>query len=534
MIFRGTVSYLLALLVAIPMLGMGQNVITQHSPLLETFLMEDAMRNGRAGVHTGVRPSILPQTDMDKRNEVLQSFVFRDSSALHNFSNGHFLDYKKKWFGVELDPIFHSIARYGTASGFSTELVGGLRGDVFLGKNFVGHFSIRGGAFKPVQHVADFMDANHVDPGQGDFNRVGQLNTFFDPSGYLSYSPSKHFNVQAGYDKIFIGNGYRSLFLSDNSNQYAFLKLDTRVWRLRYVNIWANMKDIRPGAFRNKLATFHYLSLNIAKRVNIGLFESIVWQGADSSGPRGFEMNYINPIIFYRPIEFSVNSPDNAVLGFDFRYRIGKNNHLYGQLVLDEFLSTEAFKGLTAGKDTTVQKGFWGNKQGFQVGIKGWNLFWIKNLYYQSEFNWVRPFTYTHVTVEQNYGHYNQPLAHPMGANFMESMNILRYRRGNWLLEAKFIYANYGLDTNAVSYGSNIYRSYLQRQGEYGHHMIQGLDTKLYSWQFRAEYVLNAAWDLRLTGGFTSRVEQSAIHRKEELYFFFGISSDLTRPFDDF
>lgn len=300
------------------------------------------------------------------------------------------------------------------------------------------------------------------------------------------------------------------------------------------MNIWANFKDIRPGAFRNKLGTFHYLSLNIAKRFNIGVFESIIWQGADSTGVRGFELNYMNPIIFYRPVEFSLNSPDNVVLGLDFRYRIGKNNHLYGQLILDELVLGEAFKSLTARGDTTVQTGFWGNKQAFQVGIKGWNLFWLKNLYYQFEFNWVRPFTYTHVTIEQNYGHYNQPLAHPKGANFLESVNVLRYRKNNWLFEGKFIYANYGLDTNNVSYGGDIYRSYLQRDREYGHGMAQGLNTNLYLWQFRVEYVLNAFWDFRILGGFTSRVEQSTRFRNEELYFFFGISSDLTRPFDDF
>ncbi|MDP6908689.1 MAG: gliding motility protein RemB, partial [Flavobacteriales bacterium] len=356
--------------------------------------------------------------------------------------------------------------------------------------------------------------------------------SFFDPSGYLSYSPSEHFNVQAGYDKLFFGNGYRSLLLSDNSNRYAFLKLDTRVWRIRYINVFANFKDIRPGAYRNKLGTFHYLSLNIAKRFNVGFFEAITWQSADSTGVRGFELNYINPIIFYRPIEFSVNSPDNVLMGFEFRYRIGKNNHLYGQLVLDEFLLGEVFASLK--KDTNVQTGFWGNKQGFQVGIKGWNLLWIKDLYYQFEFNWVRPFTYTHVTIEQNYGHYNQPLAHPRGANFMESVNVLRYRKKNWLMEAKFIYSNFGLDTNSVSYGGDIYKSYLLRDGEYDHEMIQGLDTKAYLWQVKVEYVLNAFWDLRLMGGFTSRVEQSNLHRNEELYFFFGLSSDITRPFDDF
>lgn len=509
-----------------------QRLTTEHSPILETFLQAEPMGSGAYNGHYNIRPVVLSQKFQEARNRALESFVAGDSSSLRRFSDGHFIDYKKKWFGIEIDPIYHNVARYGTASGFTSELIGGLRGDVLIGKNFVAHFSVRGGAFKPVEHVRQFMDVNNVNPGQGDFNRHPYFRSFFDPSGYLSYSPSKHFNVQVGHDKMFIGNGYRTLFLSDNAEQYSFLKLDTRVWRLRYVNIWANFKDIRPGAVRNKLGTFHYLSLNIAKRFNIGLFESIIWQAADSTGARGFELNYMNPIIFYRPVEFSNNSADNVVLGFDFRYRIGKNNHLYGQLVLDEFLLGEAFSSLKS--DTNVQTGFWGNKQGFQVGIKGWNLLWIKDLYYQFEFNWVRPFTYTHVTIEQNYGHYNQSLAHPMGANFMESVNVLRYRKKNWLIEGKFIWANYGLDTNNVSYGGNIFKSYLLRDGEYNHEMIQGLDTKLYLWQFKAEYVLNAAWDMRLMAGFSTRVEESAIHRKEELYFFFGISSDITRPFDDF
>lgn len=534
MIFRGVQIMVLVIgLMWLPMNSFAQRLVVGHSPLLETFLQEEPMGSGMYDMHLNVRPLVFRGKFLDARNEVLNSFVRSERSSLHQFSSGHFFDYKKKWFGIEIDPIFHTVARYGTKSGFTSELIGGVRGNVFLGKNFVGHFSLRGGAFSPVQHVGEFMEKRNVNPGQGETFGDGNFKRFFDPSGFLSYSPSIHFNVQAGYDKLFIGNGHRSLFLSDNADQYAFVKLDTRIWRLRYINIWSSFKDPRPGAYQ-KLGTFHYLSLNIAKRFNIGLFESIIWQGGDSTGVRGFELNYLNPIIFYRPVEFSVNSPDNVLLGFDFRYRIGKNNHLYGQIILDEFLSNEVFKNITARNDTNVQKGFWGNKQGFQVGIKGWNLFWIKNLYYQFEFNWVRPFTYTHVTIEQNYGHNNQSLAHPRGANFMESVNVLRYRKDNWLIEGKFTYANYGLDTNATSYGGDIYQSYLLRDGEYNQEMIQGLDTKLFTWQLRAEYVLNATWDLRLVGGLTTRVEQSALHRNEELYFFFGISSDLTRPFDDF
>lgn len=529
MIFRRVVFIAFLL----PSMAIGQRLIVPHSPLLETYLQEEPMRSGLPNFHGNIQPLVLSNSLQELRIEKLRTFVPADTANLFRFGQGNFFDYKKKWFGLEVNPIIHTVARYGTTSGFTSELIGGVRGNVLLGKNFVGHFSIRGGAFKPVAHVDQYMNQHGVNPGQGQFNRHPYWRSFFDPSGYLSYSPSEKFNVQAGYDKVIFGNGYRSLFLSDNADQYYFLKLDTRVWRLRYVNMWAKLRDPRPGSY-GKMASFHYLSLNIAKRFTFGMFESIVWQGGDSTGVRGFELNYINPIIFYRPVEFSNNSADNVLLGFDFRYRIGKNNHLYGQLILDEFLSSEVFSSFRAKGDSTVQTGWWANKQGFQVGIKGWNLFWIKNLYYQFEFNWVRPFTYTHLTIEQNFGHNNQPLAHPYGANFLESVNVLRWRKNNWLFEGKFIYANYGLDTNNISYGGDIYKSYLLRDGEYGHKMIDGLNTKLYLWQFRAEYILNAMWDLRLMAGFTSRVQESAIHRDEELYFFFGISSDLTRPFDDF
>jgi len=510
-----------------------QQIAEPRSPLLQCFLEEEINGSGLRAVHPAIRPLVQHAQFDQADQEFLSGFIQPKDSKLHQFSQGHFLEVKKKWFGMQLNPIFQTMVGGGSSSGLITDMVGGLRGDLFITPKLIAHFSFRGGAFKAPAHVEEFMNTWGVKPGYGDFQRANGLSTFFDPRGYLSFSPSEHFNVQAGHDKLFIGNGYRSLLLSDNAPPYSFLKLDTRFWKIRYVNIFANFKDIRPGAAsRDKLGTFHYLSVNLGKRFSVGLFESITWQAVDSSGARGFEPNYINPIIFYRPVEFSLNSPDNVLLGLDLRIRIGKNHHLYGQLVLDEFSASEVFAKLSS--DTSKPTGWWANKQGFQVGLKGWSPFGLKNLYYQTEFNWVRPFTYTHVTVEQNHGHYNQALAHPRGANFMESVNILRFRKNNWLLEAKFIYSRFGLDTNAVSYGGNIFRSYLDRAGEYDHEMYQGLETELFLWQVRAEYVLNAFWDMRVIAGFNTRLETSALHRKEDIYVFFGISTDLSRPFDDF
>ena len=104
-----------------------------------------------------------------------------------------------------------------------------------------------------------------------------------------------------------------------------------------------------------------------------------------------------------RPIEFSLNSPDNVLVGVNAKYSFN-SSYTYGQLVLDEFSLT----------DLRANKGFWANKIGYQLGYKVFDPFNMNRLTLQTEFNYVRPYTYAHHNPQQNYAHYNQPLAHPL------------------------------------------------------------------------------------------------------------------------
>ncbi len=63
-----------------------------------------------------------------------------------------------------------------------------------------------------------------------------------------------------------------------------------------------------------------------------------------------------------------------------------------------------------------------------RVGAKYIDAFGIKNLDLQLEHNRVRPFTYSHFDSVANYTHYNQPMAHPLMANFKEVVAIARYQ----------------------------------------------------------------------------------------------------------
>ena len=55
---------------------------------------------------------------------------------------------------------------------------------------------------------------------------------YFNASGYIDISALKdHVNITFGNGKNFIGDGIRSLFLSDNSANSNYLKINTRIWK---------------------------------------------------------------------------------------------------------------------------------------------------------------------------------------------------------------------------------------------------------------------------------------------------------------
>src|SRR5690606_35515279 len=134
----------------------------------------------------------------------------------------------------------------------------------------------------------------------------------------------------------------------------------------------------------------HYLSWNVSKRFNLGFFESVVWSKSDN---RDFDINYLNPIIFYRAIEFETGqSAGNALIGLSGKYKWNDSVNLYGQFILDEF----SINDIKAGEKS------WKNKFGYQLGVKYFNAFKVENLLLQAEYNRVRPYTYSYNTITLN------------------------------------------------------------------------------------------------------------------------------------
>lgn len=299
---------------------------------------------------------------------------------------------------------------------------------------------------------------------------------FLTARGYISFDIiKKYVSLQFGYDKNAYGVGYRSLQLSDFANNYTFLKLNTKIWKFNYSNLYTQMFSESSGTNRlypKKYIMFHHLSLNLTDNLNVGFFESIAYGRDDLYRDDTFELAYLNPIIFYRSLEQNMGSQDNSIAGIDFKWNFLKQFQLYGQLVIDELVVSEVRAG----------NGWWANKQAWQLGFKYIDVLNIPNLDLQVELNTVRPFTYTHFDKPRlsNYTHFSQPLAHPLGANFREILAILRYQPIPKLsLTAKVFSTKMGRDWDGKNWGSNILLDNTTKELEYGNRVGQGVATNL-------------------------------------------------------
>lgn len=314
------------------------------------------------------------------------------------------------------------------------------------------------------------MEYNGLVPHEGFFKRYkdGNAVDFLQARGYITFKATKHINFQFGHDRMFVGSGYRSLVFSDFSPPFLFLKGNAKIWKFNYLfQVGQMTADVRgKNGFPQKYNAFHHLSINLGKKVNVGIFESVVFSPDDSTGTDHFRFDYLNPIIFYRAVEQQNGSTDNVLLGIDFKWHVVSNLSLYGQFMLDEMVIA----------NVRARNGWWANKYGIQGGAKYVDAFGITNLDLQGEINLVRPFTYSHFTNYGSYSHYRQPLAHSLGANFKEVVGIVRYQpfpRVN--VVGKAFIADIGRDsTNTVNWGGDILKNNQTREMDFGNSFGQG------------------------------------------------------------
>lgn len=496
--------------------------------------------------HTSLKPFFADDSLLKHRYDSLLNYgadTKQHSWGYRKLFNEHLIDIKSPGSNLYADflpdlnvgrDLSNSKTTYLTTYGFQ---VGGTVSNKF-------YFNVSGYLNQAVfpSFISSYINQVGAIPGQAIDHNTGNVYDWSYLTAVASYTPVKYLNITAGRDKTFIGDGYRSLLLSDYAKPYPFFKLTATLGNVKYMAMWANFDDPMDANLNNytynrsKWGVFHYLDWNVSNRLSLGFFDSIIWASKDDNGlPRGFDVSYINPIIFLRTQEASDGSPDNALLGFTGKYKLTDGITAYGQFALDEFEASNFFSSNGSSR----------NKYAWQLGFRGGDLFGVKNLNYLVESNNAKPYTYSERSVSQNYSGGSEPLAHPWGANFREVVGLLNYSYKRFDFSGEVDFGRYGLDVNGLNYGKDIFKNYNIPAGvaimensqglseSFGNFTGQGLSTTLYYLEGKVAYVLNPKYNLRIEFSALYRDEKSSAFNYNAGIFTIGLKSSFRQVYND-
>ncbi len=366
-------------------------------------------------------------------------------------------------------------------------------------------------------------------PGQAFFknfeNHPGAFD-YFGIRGGITFNAGDKFDFALAYDQFKIGDGFRSLFISDYGAPFYFLKANYHInnqFDLTSV-VAQTIAPFTDAAYFGRDSTrprnymmFHHLDWQATSFLKVGLFENTIFNGSAGDGkPLGIHNT--------DPTLGPVSTPEKGKttrsrVGIDFRAVPVRNIELYGQWLID---------GVTD----------WGasfkNRNAWQLGAKYIDAFGIDNLNLQAETNIVRPYAYSSDYVENNYTNYNMPLAHPLGSNFKEVIGLLSYRPLNKLyINLKTIFYKKGLDENGLNYGGDLLRPFTYNKPTDPFKIGAGNANTVSIYSATASYEL--IQNLFIDGNYTYRKSKTSIAGPNDVKFFtFGLRWNMPHKDYDF
>lgn len=316
---------------------------------------------------------------------------------------------------------------------------------------------------------------------------------FGQPSySYIDLYSSINLNYKAirfiiGMSRPSIGFSERSIFSSNSGINNPFINLNIRFNKLFSYSLRQDfLREKIGGHFEPKGNVTHSFTYDHKgdSKFQARLFETVVYQMKDTLYNRGFEVEYLNPFLFFRPQEYNMGSADNILLGGELQYVLGKNKTLnsikytkvYTQILFDDFL-------LSALK---AKNGWWANKYGFNIGlsvnnnVNGYEGIAKK---YTIEFTYMRPYVFSQTNPGIVYGNQGLPISHPLGSNFAEVYQRFYFHNidKNFSIDAFLQAYIKGVDSTGLkvdSYGGDIYKSYSKHPYEFNNKVGQGVTLR--------------------------------------------------------
>jgi hypothetical protein len=313
-----------------------------------------------------------------------------------------------------------------------------IRGSLFkeLGYNFS---AVKGGASGD-----SVLIESAFPPIKANFKYVENIENIVNydfTNGYLKYftNPTEGMDLsfQIGREQLKYGLGYsKRLSLSGDAPNMNFLKLNFKYGIINYSSIFGSTvgeyspdRDLRY----TKYFTANRLKLAFEDLFDVGIGEAII-------SSRGIELGYLNPVIFYKFLEMSLQDRDNGTLFFDMQTHFVKNLELQGTFFLDEDILGNL-------SDFSKQT----NKTAYQLGFYWYEPAGIQNLSLIFEYTKIRPYVYTHFDPKNTYTGFGVILGHPIGPNADQIFTRLQYNLSDRI--------SFNLELQKIRKGENVYNS---------------------------------------------------------------------------
>lgn len=520
------------ILPCLPLLfSLHSNVVQAQVPVLRlsnTFNEQQIVYNNDTFLHTAWRPLLYTDTS---------TYVPKGTWFHRKFFNEHLVQVRQKDFNINFDIIFdeyigaskrpthpfnsdkESKAIMMNTRGY--ELSGNISDKFYFQTSFYENQGRFGG------YLDSFIRTVRVIPGQSAYKNIGDgLGFDFSNSdARLIYVPSKTFSFDLGYGKNFIGDGYRSMLLSDWAYNYPYLKTSINLGKVQYSFMWSqHISDRNPALnnideqFRKWSQTF-LLDWKATKKLSIGIFEKVIWPDQDSSRRADRSPWIASPIMFVHGSESPSGVHNNVVIGTNLKYQLFKKTHVYAQFAADHLGELSS----------------WQTKYAIQAGVRSGDMFNVKNLNGILEFNTARPYMYATNLLNTNYAHLKQSFAHPTGANFKEGLLLLDYTYKKLYVRFETFVTKYGADSSTTSnYGSDIFKSTATRSVSNNVKTGQGVDASIFFADLKLAYILNPVTNMRIETGFTYRNNKSDLFNYQDRMLYIGIRMSFRKISYDF
>lgn len=297
--------------------------------------------------------------------------------------------------------------------------------------------------------------------------------------GNVVYKFNKSLTFIAGNDNRFIGSGYRSLLLSDNSLNSPYFqanirfssKISYRYLRSRRLNLMRRpFSSSAEAYYEPKGMSVNYLTYKFTDKFTLSLFDGGIWSKGDSVTSKSVHGMFYNPVPFLNSILVSDQNEFYSLSGLNASYIISNRLRLYGQLVTNDF-----------------------NTSAYQLGFRYYNFFGLNKAMFQLEYNDVPSGVYVSQNSRLSYSNGNLPLAHVKGNGFTEFVGRLNYEYQRFYLDVKFVLYTLKDHQNTVlnAYSSNqeIESGKIQHQlYEIGYRFNKKINLTLFgSYLFRKE-----------------------------------------------